>query len=91
MPTANERSAAPARAGWADVSAFGENSDHIAGRCHSQQRLSLRRRLDGRLIWFRIDQADGYAIEAKATPSTDHGLMETALIAAKAVFGEVVR
>lgn len=40
--------------------------------------ITLRRTLGGRLIWFRIENADGYALEVKARADTTAVEMEVA-------------
>jgi len=51
--------------------------------------VTMRTSLDGRLAWFRVENADGYAFELRARPDTSSAEMELARQGAMAMLGGV--
>lgn len=49
--------------------------------------VTLRRTLEGRLVWFRVEHADGLALEVKARVDTTAAEMELARLGAIAMLG----
>jgi hypothetical protein len=51
--------------------------------------VTKRTGLDGQLIWFRVENADRYALEVRARPDTSPSEMELARQGAMAMLGGV--
>jgi hypothetical protein len=52
-------------------------------------RVTIRTSLDDRLKWFRVENADGHALELRARPDTSPAEMESARQGAMAMLGGV--
>ena len=68
------------------IALLGDHADDTCIRRPQQLRLATRRTIDLRLIWFRLEHADGLALEVRAKPYTTDDEMDHALAGAMAIF-----
>ena len=87
MVDPNERSGGLAGPHGAGIVLLGDHQHDSRARPPGQLRLPSRRTLNWRLIWFRLEHADGFVLEVRAKPHTTDGETADALSGVMAMFG----